>query len=94
MRWQTLVMPLARTPQSRQGVQAMKSYSRKLDNVLDSLTPWMTSSKFSALRRRYENKMPEGSQVIVEFDANDNPNSSLFAGTNETAKDDSKAEDK
>ncbi len=94
MRWQTLVMPLARTPQSRQGVQSMKSYSSKLDKILDSLTPWTASSKFSALRRQYEGKMPEGSQVIVEFDANDNPDGSLFSGTNEPAEvDDLQAED-
>lgn len=80
------MMPLARTPQSRQGVRSMKNYSKKLENVLDSLTPWMTSSKFSALRRQYGDKMPEGSQVMVEFDANDNPDSSLFKGTNESVE--------
>ncbi|HEC63758.1 MAG TPA: hypothetical protein ENI23_00525 [bacterium] len=87
-------MPLARTPQSRQGVQAMRNYSKKLENSLDSLTPWTTSSRFSALRRRYGGKMPEGSQVVVEFDANDNPDSALYEGSNKPEKDTSKAENK
>lgn len=89
-----MIMPLARTPQSRQGVQAMRNYSKKLENSLDSLTPWTTTSRFSALRRRYEGKMPEGSQVVVEFDANDNPDSSLYDGSNEPTEDTSKAETK
>ncbi len=89
-----LIMPLARTPQSRQGVQAMRNYSKKLENSLDSLTPWTTSSRFSALRRRYKDKMPEGTEVVVEFDANDNPDSSLYDGSNAPKKDTSKAETK
>ncbi len=70
----------------------MRNYSKKLESALDSLIPWTASSRFSSLRRRYEGKMPEGSQVIVEFDANDSPDSSLYKAANEPAKDISKAE--
>lgn len=78
-----LIMPLARTPQSKQGATAMRNYSKKLESSLDSLIPWTASSRFSSLRKRYEGKMPEGSQVIVEFDANDNPDGTLYEGSNE-----------
>jgi hypothetical protein len=89
-----LIMPLARTPQSRQGVTAMRNYSKKLESSLDSLIPWTASSRFSSLRRRYEGKMPEGSQVIVEFDANDNPDGTLYEESNKpvSVEDISKAE--
>jgi len=79
------MMPLARTPQTKQGAQSLRNYSQKIERALESMTPWASGSRFSALRRKYAGKMPEGSQVLVEFDAHDNPDGRLFAKANEPA---------
>jgi len=65
----------------KRGGQSLRSYSQKLDRALQSMTPWTDDSKFTALRRKHGKRMRESdSQVVVTFDADDDPQSPLFKG--------------
>jgi len=89
-----LVAPLSRTPMDRKGAQNQRTYSQKLQRSLEMLTPWSEDTKFNALRRKYGPSMRGEAQVIVSFDANDDPNSPLFKDAITTRiKKKSKAED-
>jgi hypothetical protein len=74
-----LLMPLAKTPMDKRGAQSMRTYSQKIDRAIEGLTPWTSESKFNALRRKYGKSM-EDSQIVVHFDASDDPNNPLFEG--------------
>lgn len=78
-RWLMLTAPLGKTPMDKRGGQVMRSYAQKLDRALEAMTPWTQDSKFTTLRRKYGKSMGD-TQIIVTFDPQDDPESSLFKG--------------
>ena len=78
-RWLMLTAPLGKTPMDKRGGQAMRSYAQKLDRTLEAMTPWTHDSKFTALRRKYGKSLGD-TQIVVTFDPQDDPESSLFKG--------------
>ena len=68
-----IMAPLARTPMSKEGVQATKRYSDNVKKVIENLTPWRKSD----LRNKFKKKGKRG-QVVVMLDAGETADHPLY----------------
>lgn len=68
------VIPLARTPMSKQAAGALKKYQKQVDKSLDAMVPWSrASSRLSGLR----GKVKSG-EVVVMLDGSDIKDDDLY----------------
>lgn len=71
------LVPLGRTPMDKKSGRAMEKYYNKVSNNLGNIAPWMTHSKRALIGAKERGKLKSG-QLMVKFDANDDPNSPLY----------------
>lgn len=69
--------PLGRTPMDKKSGRAMEKYYKGVVKNLENYAPWVTHSKRVLISAKERGKLKPG-QLMVKFDANDDPNSPLY----------------
>ena len=70
------MVPIARTPLDKDGGRAMEKYSKSVEKMVESLTPWDVTEKRSSWRGRVKS----GEVVVIADDPDDNLNDPLYKG--------------
>lgn len=68
-------MPLARTAFDKDGGRALQQYGKKIDRMLDRMTPWRKRRGWA--RGLTKGKVEPG-EIVVMLDEGDSPNDPLF----------------
>lgn len=59
------LVPLAQTPQSREGVSAMKRLSRQIQNMVQRIAPWTKSERDGLVSAELRKKIGSGNVVVM-----------------------------
>ncbi len=69
-------LPLARTPQTKEGQRAMTDYSKRVQKMIDSVAPWVKKDELN--RRRLRGKVKPGTIVVIP-DGTDSPDNPMYS---------------
>ncbi len=67
------LFPLGRTPMDESGGRWMTSYGKSIEKMLDSLTPWESTSRMSDIRRKVKS-----GEIVVISDGTESPTDPLL----------------
>lgn len=71
------IAPVSRTPMDKKSGRAMEKYYKEVVKGIENRAPWLTRRKRALINAKEKGKLVPG-QLKVKFEANDDPNSSLY----------------